>query len=53
MDSCNFVARPRKDGPVNKEQLAAMRQIEQGRYAAFARFKAAAKKDDKAFIVTG
>lgn len=43
-DSRHCQARPRKDGPVTKEQLAAIRKVEQGRYADFARVKAAYKR---------
>ena len=47
-DSRHRQARPRKDGPVTKEQLAAIRRVEQERYADFARVKAAYKKDEEA-----
>ncbi|CCU74339.1 putative effector protein [Blumeria hordei DH14] len=49
-DSRACLARPSKSGPVPKEQLARIRQIQQGEFAKVARARAAAKKAEEAII---
>ncbi|CCU75458.1 EKA-like protein [Blumeria hordei DH14] len=49
-DSRDCKVRPRKSGPVTKEQLARIRQIEQGEFAKVARARAAAERAEEAII---
>ena len=49
-DSRDCQARPRKSGPVTKEQLAWVRQIQQGKFPEVTRARAAAKRAEKAII---
>ncbi|CCU77048.1 putative effector protein, partial [Blumeria hordei DH14] len=49
-DSRDCKVRPRISGPVNKEQLARIRQIEQGEFAKVARARAAAERAEEAII---
>ncbi|CCU80163.1 EKA-like protein [Blumeria hordei DH14] len=49
-DSMIFQARPKKSGPVTKEQLAWIHHIEQGEFTKVARARAAAKRAEEAII---
>ena len=49
-DSRACQVRPKKSGPVTKEQLAWIRHIEQGEFAKVARARATAKKAEEAII---
>ncbi|CCU82036.1 EKA-like protein [Blumeria hordei DH14] len=51
-DSRACLARPSKSGPVPKEQLARIRQIQQGEFAKVARFRAAAKRAEEATMAS-
>ena len=51
-DSRACLARPSKSGPVTKEQLARIRQIQQGEFAKVARFRAAAKRAEEATMAS-
>ena len=44
------LARPSKNGPVTKEQLACILQVEQGMFAKVARARAAARRAEEAII---
>ncbi|CCU78149.1 EKA-like protein [Blumeria hordei DH14] len=49
-DSRDCQVRPRKSGPVTKEQLARIRHLEQGKFTVAARARAAAKKAEEAIV---
>ena len=49
-DSRVCQARPKKTGPVTKEQLEWIRHIQQGEFAKVARARAAAKKAEEAIV---
>ncbi|CCU74341.1 EKA-like protein [Blumeria hordei DH14] len=51
-DSRACLARPSKSGPVPKEQLARIRQIQQGEFVKVARFRAAAKRAEEATMAS-
>ena len=49
-DFRDCLARPNKNGPVTKEQLAFIRQVEQGKFAKAARAQAAARRAEEAIL---
>ena len=49
-DFQDCLARPSKNGPVTKEQLAFIRQVEQGKFAEVARARVAARRAEEAIL---